>query len=150
MHLHADDFWHHVVVGYQQPWLPAAAHQNEAVMRAVLAAMASFWSDGYAVVVDGVIGPWFLDSLRAAGPGRIEVDYVILLPSLAVSLARVRTRTDHEMKDLAATEHMHNEFSCWLPEYERHVIDTSDMTPTEVVDEVVERRAQDVYRLLRT
>jgi hypothetical protein len=116
-------------------------------VRAVISAMTSFWSDGYAVVVDGVVGPWFLDTLRGARPRQMEVDYVILLPSLSATLERVAMRTGHRMKDTRATEHMHKEFDHTRQAVERHVIDTSTLTPAETVAVIVEQRARQAYRL---
>lgn len=145
-HLHADDFWQHVVAGYVDPWLPEAHAQNEAVMRAVFAAMSSFWQDGYAVVLDGVVGPWFLDALRRATPTGMEVEYVILRPALAVALERMASTRGHGMTDVAAATHMHRQFAS-VGEHERHVVDSSLLTPEEVVATIGARRSARQFHL---
>jgi predicted kinase len=147
VHLHADDFWRHVVGGYIEPWLPEARHQNDAVTRAVFAAMVSFWSDGYAVVLDGVFGPWVAETLKAAVPSAAGVDYVILRPSLTVVTERVESRVGHELKDMAAVTHMHGQFTMIEPMYERHVLDTSTRTPAEIVAAVQDGRTRGIFRL---
>jgi hypothetical protein len=147
VHLHADDFFHHVVGGYVEPWLPEARAQNEAVMRAVFASFVSFWHDGYDVVLDGVVGPWFVPALLAAVPSEMSVDYVILLPELRVLHARVASREGHGFRDQAATEHMHGDFARERSAWQRHVLDTSETTPDEVLAQVRDRLDEGALRL---
>ena len=128
VHLHADDFWHHLVQGYIQPWLEEAHQQNQAVMRAVLASAISFWQDGYQVVLDGVLGPWFLPALWEATPRDMEIDYVVLRPTLSDALERVQTRQGHGFRDDAATRHMYAQFQDLPEPYEGHVVDTSSLS----------------------
>jgi hypothetical protein len=108
--------------------------------------MVSFWADGYAVVVDGVVGPWFLDVLRTSTPKLMTLDYVILLPALEVVVRRVGTRAVHPMRDLAATEHMHGQFAAIGDEYVRHVLDSS-LTPAELVRQIDEGRTTGRFHL---
>lgn len=147
MHLHADDFFHHVVGGYVEPWLPEAQEQNEAVMRAVFASSRSFWEDGYDVVLDGVVGPWFLPALQAAVPSEMPVDYVILLPELAVVQHRVASRPGHGFDDPDATRHMHEDFERVRLAWGRHVIDSSATTAEDVTDLVLAGVREGRFRL---
>ena len=42
----------------------------------------TYATGGYHVVLDGIIGPWFLDRLlRRTGTGPVQVDYVMLRPA---------------------------------------------------------------------
>jgi adenylate kinase family enzyme len=129
VHLRADDFWQHLSRGYVEPWLPEAQQQNEAVMRAVLASAVSFWRDGYQVVLDGVLGPWFLPAVLRATPRDMPMDYAVLRPSLSEALHRVRTREGHGFRNEAAAEHMYRQFENLPEPYERHVVDTSTRLP---------------------
>src|SRR5579862_5202856 len=65
-HLHADDFWHFIKSGWIAPYLPAADTQNRIVINAVSAAAHACAAGGFFVVVDGIVGPWFLQCVRAA------------------------------------------------------------------------------------
>ena len=101
-----DDFFAFIASGRIDPWLPAAHHQNEAVIRAAAAAAGRLALRGYTVLYDGVLGPWFLEDFMAeAGVGAIH--YVSLMPTEETCLERVRTRTDHGFTDLPATRHMY-------------------------------------------
>lgn len=52
-------------------------------MRAVCGAAADFAAGGYAVVLDGVLGPWFLHTLLdRCPPATFTINYLILLPPL--------------------------------------------------------------------
>jgi hypothetical protein len=64
VHLHADDFWHFIRKGAIPPYLPEANGQNEVVMAVVAQAAEGYARGGYFVVVDGVVGPWFLHSFN--------------------------------------------------------------------------------------
>ncbi|WP_129789114.1 AAA family ATPase [Promicromonospora panici] len=104
-----DAFFAFLRRGAISPWLPGSHAQNDTTVRAAAAAAGRFAAGGMTVVYDGVIGPWFLPTFaRLAG---VEViDYVVLLPPAETCLKRVETRTGHGFTDLAATQHMHDDF----------------------------------------
>lgn len=136
-HLHADDFWAHIVTGYIDPWLPAANRQNDVVLTAVCGAAADFARGGYSVVLDGVLGPWFLPTLAKSCPyDEINVDYVILMPSLDRVLANLSGRTGHGFTSAEAAAKMHAEFEGAISDYDRHVFDPGDLTPDDLADRV--------------
>jgi hypothetical protein len=72
------------------------------------------WSPGYlrrfTVVYDGVIGPWFLETFRAATRAAF-LHYAILLPPERVCLDRVRSRTGHGFTDQQAALHMYQQLA---------------------------------------
>lgn len=65
---------------------------------------------GFTVVYDGVIGPWFLETFRAATRAAF-LHYAILLPPERVCLDRVRSRADHGFTDQQAALHMYQQFA---------------------------------------
>jgi hypothetical protein len=141
VHLHADDFWGFIANGYVEPWLPASDRQNQVVIQAVCAAAVAYAEGGYDVVLDGVVGPWFLNLLRSAvDPAGIDIDidYVILLPPLVTILHNLAVRTHHGFTSAEAATKMHREFEAarqaGLPSYEQHVLDPSGMSPDAVAD----------------
>lgn len=104
-----DAFFRFLRRGMIPPWLPESHAQNDTTVRAAAAAAGGFAAGGMAVVYDGVIGPWFLPTFaRLAGVA--VLDYVVLLPPAEVCLRRVETRTGHGFTDLAAAQHMHDDF----------------------------------------
>jgi cytidylate kinase len=105
-----DQFFAFIDQGYIAPWTAAAHRQNEVVTEAAAAAAGRLTSGGYTVVYDGVLGPWFLETFRAA-TGLPSLHYAILLPREQVCLERVRCRADHGFRDPAATRHMYREFA---------------------------------------
>jgi len=139
VHLHADDFWGFVANGYVDPWLPAAHEQNGVVIGAVCAAAVKFAEGGYDVVLDGVIGPWFVDLLvAAADAAAVAVDYVLLLPPLPVTLERLSGRTGHGFTSAEAATAMHQEFERTATQFSRHVLDNSELSPLATADLVTE------------
>jgi predicted kinase len=135
IHLHTDDFYAWIVEGFVPPWLPAAREQNTTVMEAIASTAARFADGGYAVVVDGIVGPWFLDPWLALDR---PVAYAVLRPRVEVAEQRAAGRGPHPLDDLSVVATMHAAFADLGP-YERHAIDSSAATPDETVAEVARR-----------
>ena len=94
--------------------------------------------DGYDVVLDGVVGPWFLPVIaREIVPSGVPVSYVVLRVHLDEALRRTSARTPPSDKRVVAQM---NEAFFGLGEYERHAIDTSERSIEDVVDEIRSRR----------
>jgi hypothetical protein len=117
--------------------LPEADGQNQTVIDVVAAAASGYARGGYQVVVDGVIGPWFLDGLLAtlqtAGVG---VHYIVLRPTEALAVDRATERGAGALTDLEPIQHMYREFSS-LGRYEGCVIDSSSQSPEQTADAVM-------------
>jgi len=100
VHLVCDQFFEAVRSGFIAPWLPESDAQNRAVSQAIAAAAARYAQGGYAVFVDGVIGPWFLDFFRdAARDAGVPLDYVVLRPDRETAVARARNRSENPLPD---------------------------------------------------
>jgi predicted ATPase len=111
-------FW---TQGFVDPWLPAAAAQNELVLRAAGACAGTLAAGGCTAVYEGVLGPWLLPVFTAAA-GPVRLHYAVLLPPLATCLERVAGRPEHGFRDADAAAHMHAEFAAALG-HDRHVVD---------------------------
>jgi hypothetical protein len=80
VHLHSDDFWRFIRNGAIPPYLPEAHEQNSVVISALAGAAATYTAGGYHVIVDGIVGPWFVDRFCAAlDPAPGQVHYVVLV-----------------------------------------------------------------------
>lgn len=136
--LPADEFWHYIRRGRVAPWLPEADRQNGLVIDVLGTVAAAYASGGYQVVVEGVVGPWFLDRFLAVlRPGRIPVHYAVLRPGEAVAVARATSRDGGAaLTDLGPIRHMYREFSR-LGRYENCVIDSSAQSPGDTAQEIV-------------
>jgi cytidylate kinase len=139
VHVTTDEFFRAIRTGFVPPYLPGAQRQNEVVVDAIVAAVAVYARGGYDVIVDGIIGPWFLPPYRnAAADGEWTLSYVVLRPDLETTLARARQRADTELKDVDAITGLHGAFAK-LGDLEPHAIDTSGLDAPRTADEV--RRA---------
>lgn len=121
VHLHADDFWHFIRKGAIPPYLPEAHAQNAVVMSVLAQAAEGYAAGEYFVVVDGIIGPWFL---HAFGQLHRPVHYVVLRPPLDLAIERCRLRGGDTLTDPEAISSLHEQFAA-LGELESHVIDTT-------------------------
>jgi cytidylate kinase len=140
VHLDGDAFMMSIRRGFVLPWLAGSGDQNRTVISAVAAAATSFARGGYFVVVDALIGPWFLDTFRSRLDDlQVRLHYVILRPSLA--LARAQARRGEALTEAGPIRQMWHAFEDVGP-YEAHVVDPTDLSPHDVAA-LVWRRAND-------
>jgi len=100
VHLHTDDFFGAVRRGFIAPWLTESSAQNATISRAIMASAAAFSRGGYAVIVDGIVGPWFLDIYRdEARRLALALDYVVLRPARADAMRRAAERAVSPLAD---------------------------------------------------
>jgi predicted ABC-type ATPase len=138
-----DRFFGFLAKGSIEPWLPEAHNQNGVVTEAAAAATGRFAAD-YHTVYDGVVGPWFLPTFTAAS-GLVELDYVVLLPSVDQCISQVGSRSGHGFTDVPATRKMHHEFST-ASIHERHVIAGHPTNPEHTADQIETKRARGELR----
>ncbi|NRQ34819.1 AAA family ATPase [Nonomuraea sp. NN258] len=138
VHLHTDDFYRYIRKGYVEPYLPEARVQNETVVDVLAGAAAGYAGGGYHVVVDGVIGPWFVGAFLSHARGRLR--YVVLRPDEETTLARATARSADELTDPMPVLHMYRQFA-ELGALEPHVFDSTGLTPEETAARLSERLA---------
>lgn len=128
------------------PSTPEADPQNHAVLRAFLATAQSFSNDGYDVIVEGVIGPWWLDLIKTCLPDGFN--YVLLHAALDVLSRRVsaRNRASAIHTRAAAVQIMHEKFDA-LTGFDAHTIHTDDLTPGQIVEQIAARRIAGALRI---
>jgi cytidylate kinase len=147
VHLMTDFFYRAIRTGYVLPYLPEAQQQNEVVVEAIVAAVAAYARGGYAVVVDGIVGPWFLAPFqRLAAQHSIAVSYVVLRPDVDTIVSRAQSRDSDELKAVDAITDLHGQFG-QLRDLETHVIDNSDLSVDETAAEVRRAAASRQYLL---
>ncbi len=153
----ADWFWTTIKSGFIEPWRPESDRQNRAVLRAVTAAAAELATDGYQVVIEGVVGPRHLPTaisfLHEMG---IDVDYVVLRPTLATCLARAEARSTDPPRTpghppLAASgpiRMLWEQFGALGP-WAAHELDTTGLGQASTVEKVMDLRAAGRLRVGR-
>ena len=130
VHLESDWFFRSIRSGFVAPGLPEAHSQNAAVMVVAADAAAAYADAGYAVVWDGIVGPWFLDRIvQRLGARKIRVQYLVLRPRRDTMLERVRGRDD--TTETTDAEALYDQFAD-LGELESHVV-PSDVPAEQVI-----------------
>jgi len=128
LHFQTDTF-------YQFPAHPVdpttieSRHQNTVIMQAIGRATSAFVDGGYEVYLDGVIGPWFIDTLLLDCGNIKTIDYVILTASIETSVERAIGRNDDTSLD--QVRHMHKAFE-EEQGYLQHRLDTTGLSAAEV------------------
>ncbi|WP_206783936.1 AAA family ATPase [Amycolatopsis sp. MtRt-6] len=136
VHLHTDSFYAWIRTGLVPPYLPEADRQNNVVLGVIAEAACGYARGDYDVVLDGVVGPWALEPFRdAAKRDGLDLYYVVLRPSLDVTLARGTARGSAELTEVEPLKNMHAAFG-ELGELERHVVDTTAQSLDETADAV--------------
>ena len=136
VHMHTDDFYHYLSKGAIPPHLPESNEQNLIVIEAFLEAAKRYARGGYDVIVDGIVGPWFLEPwLRAAREG-YEVHYIVLRASRETTLRRAVERSKLDLEtNTELVEVMWEQF-CDLGKYEANVVDTTNQTVPETIESI--------------
>ncbi|MCV7067288.1 AAA family ATPase [Mycolicibacterium houstonense] len=148
VHMTTDQFYRAIRAGYILPYLPEAQRQNEVVVDAIVAAVAAYARGGFDVVVDGIVGPWFLAPFRdMAAEAGFSLSYIVLRPALDTSLRRAHTRSGDDLKDPTAITGLHDAFSR-LDELETHVIDNTHLDAEGTAGQVRQAIASGRYRLV--
>ena len=98
VHMHTDDFYHYLSKGAIPPHLPESNEQNLIVIEAFLEAAKRYARGGYDVIVDGIVGPWFLEPWLNIVQEHYEVHYIVLRASKEETMKRAieRSKLDRE------------------------------------------------------
>lgn len=147
VHLHTDDFWHFIANGWIAPHLPAAHRQNQVIMRALAGVAVQYATGGYQVIVDGIVGPWFIDEFRRpARAAGVEAHYVVLRPDRETTLARATGRGADHLTAAEPVLHMYQQFA-ELGAYTSHVLDSGRLDPEATADAVFGMVTAGTHRL---
>lgn len=137
VHLETDSFFRFVRMGYVNPMKPASARQNAMISRAVARAATAYAQELFAVFIDGVIGPHLLpvytDELAAA---RVPVHFVILRPSLEVTLERTGPREAEHNMPAQLHRRLYEQFVEY-GDFAGVTIDNSSLTADQAADRVM-------------
>jgi len=143
VHLHSDDFWHFIKHGLVQPYLPEAHEQNSVVVEVLTKAAAGYASGGYFVIVDGIIGPWFLEPFKEI---TASLHYVVLRPPLDIAIQRCQQRGGETLTDPGPITALHQQLSSLGP-LEHHVLSTEGHTRKDTLSAVIKAVQSGAFRL---
>ena len=103
---------------------------------------------GYDVIVDGIVGPWFLEPWLNIVQEHYEVHYIVLRASKEETMKRAikRSKLDRET-NIELVETMWEQFSN-LGIYESNVIDTTTHSVKDTVSAVKEKIVRGTALLL--
>ena len=141
VHMRTDDFFHYLSKGAIPPHLPESNEQNAIVIEAFLEAAKRYARGGYDVIVDGIVGPWFLAPWSALVREGYEVHYIVVRASREETMRRAVERSKLDRKtNVELVETMWAQF-CSLGMYESNVIETTNLSIQETVLAVKEKIA---------
>lgn len=143
VHLHADDFWHFIKHGAIAPYLPESHRQNETVINVLAQAAEGYAAGGFFVIVDGIIGPWFLQPFRQL---RAPRHYIVLVPSLDEAIARCRLRGGETLSDPEPITALHQQFAA-RGDLDAHRLPIAGLSPQAAFDTIVSAVTSGAFRL---
>ncbi|MED1569356.1 AAA family ATPase [Bacillus paramycoides] len=136
VHMHTDDFYHYIQKGAIHPFLPESQEQNLIVIEAFLEAAKRFARGGYDVIIDGIVGPWFLKPWLKVVQDNYEVHYIILRATKKETMKRAINRTKlDEDANIELVEKMWEQFNN-LGIYESNIIDTTNQSTEQSVSTI--------------
>lgn len=148
VHMHTDDFYQFLSKGAIPPYMPESGDQNQIVIEAFLESAKRFARGGYDVIIDGVVGPWFLTPWLGLAREGYEVHYIVLRAGKAETLKRATSRSKlDEATNTELVEVMWSQFQN-LGVYEANAIDTTNFAIEDTVA-AVKAKIADGTALLR-
>jgi chloramphenicol 3-O-phosphotransferase len=132
VHLVSDAFYE-FIPHRVDPTTPESWHQNSVIMQALASSALAYAQGGYAVYLDGVIGPWFLPVFRPLLESAVATHYIVLSVSEAKARARARRRQGEGLSPVVAA--MQPSFMELGP-LSRHAVDVEDRSKDEILAEV--------------
>lgn len=144
VHLHSDFFWGFIKHGLIPPWLPEAQAQNDVVIRAFAQTAKIYAQGGYFVVLDGIVGPWFLHRFRELD---VPLHYVVLRGPLDVAIQRCQARGGDTLADPGPIADLHRQFSN-LGDLERHALPIDGLSKADTLRRVGEALESNSFRLV--
>lgn len=139
VHMHTDDFYHYLSKGAIPPHLPESNAQNLIVIEAFLEAAKRYVRGGYDVIVDGIIGPWFLEPWLKIAQEGYEVHYIILRATKEETMKRAVERSKLDTTaNIELVETMWEQFHD-VGIYEPNVIDTTNLSIYDTVSIIKEK-----------
>jgi len=148
VHMHTDDFYHYLSKGAVPPHLPESNEQNLIVIEAFLEAAKRYVRGGYDVIVDGIIGPWFLEPWLNIVREGYEVHYIVLRADKEETTKRAIERSKLDRKNnIELVETMWEQFDN-LGAYEKYIIDTTQLSVEDTVSAIKEKVANKATLLL--
>jgi chloramphenicol 3-O-phosphotransferase len=141
IHLEGDFFRRSIVGGRVEMTpdpSPEAVEQLRLRYRVAAAAADAYFDSGFAVALEDVVAGPFLDEYPAMIRSR-PCHVVVLLPSVETVVAREAGR-EQRMPGAWSVEEFHDGFVRTTPRVGLW-LDTTDQTPEETVDEILERTA---------
>ncbi|GAA0983163.1 hypothetical protein GCM10009574_033410 [Streptomyces asiaticus] len=99
-------------------------------------AACAYAAGGYDVILDGILGPWLLESFRAVCRERdLGLSYIVLRPGLDVVLSRASGREERQLKEVEPIVGLYGAFEN-LGALESHVIDSSTQRVEQTAEEI--------------
>ena len=139
VHMHTDDFYHYLSKGAIPPHLPESNEQNLIVIEAFIESAKRYARGGYDVIVDGIIGPWFLEPWLNIVRDGYEVQYIILRASKAETMQRAIARSKLDRAtNIELVDVMWEQFNN-LGVYEKNVIDTTNCSIMDTVSAIKDK-----------
>lgn len=136
VHMHTDDFYHYLCKGAIPPHLPDSHEQNLIVIEAFLESAKRFARGGYDVIIDGIVGPWFLKPWLDTARSGYEIHYIILRAQKDITMKRALQRSKLTDKFNAELVNVMWEQFEQPGIYESHVIDTSRLSVPDTVSAI--------------
>lgn len=112
-------------------------------MDVLAGAAARYAKGGYFVLLDGIIGPWFLDAFRTIEP---TLHYIVLRPDLEEAIKRCRERGGDTLSDPAPISDLHRQFAN-LGALEPHALPVPGLSTGETCDAIAKAMESGRFRL---
>ena len=138
-YIEGDRFWTFIAKPSTRQSAPESFRM---IMRAMLAAARHYQRDGYVVIVDFSIPPWYLDAVGALLKG-CDYSYVVLRPTEATCASRAAARSEGTIAEYEPYRELYRAFEI----FERNTLSADDSDPADVAASIWEGLRANAFRM---
>ncbi|QTK83020.1 AAA family ATPase [Agrobacterium tumefaciens] len=133
VHFHSDDLWGYIKHGRIDPWLPQSHQQNRMIMQIAADVAGRYASEGYFVILDGVVRPDWLPAFSALAR---PLHYIVLRTTAAEAIERCQARGGDSLSDPDVVADLHSQFAA-LGAFEHYVLQVSSKDKDQALQSVI-------------
>ncbi len=131
-----DTFFNIIKKGYISPSLKESNKQNEIVITSYIKVASEYLKDGYDVIIEGIIGPWFLYLFDKISK-KYKTYYFILRLDLKENERRIILRDNKNKEENLKAFHIIYPQFLSLKDYEKYVLNTTTLTNNMIIEKII-------------
>lgn len=141
VYIEGDKFWFFIV---KEEKSIGRSRNFKTIMMSMVAASVPYALNGYEVILDFSIPPWFLDTVRKITSARnVPIEYIVLKPSEKICEQRASSRAEDAVADYSLYHDLYFSFN----EAQKYMICDDTNEAALIADKINKSRSEGMFRV---